>query len=122
MRVWVSHRCSGGGRSLPWSLDLSCATLAPVTQRSETWIVDPDDPRAPPADVWERMTPEQRARVVESLPSEFPLNEAFPPEGDRHWNPQVSARRTLERYFARSGRSGYVGAGLPVYYPAQRMF
>src|SRR5262249_29312854 len=38
------------------------------------------------------------------------------------WNPQVSARKTLERYFRQRGRGVYVGAGLPVYYPGERMF
>jgi hypothetical protein len=58
--------------------------------------------------------------LIESLPSEW--EDALPPEGDRHWNPKVSARKTLERYFARTGRSVYVGSELPIYYPAERVF
>ncbi len=38
------------------------------------YVVDPDDPRAPSAEIWELLTPEERAEVVESLPSEFPLD------------------------------------------------
>jgi hypothetical protein len=48
-----------------------------------TWIVDPADPRAPPQDVWDRMTPAERAAVVASLPADTPL-ELRPPEGDAH--------------------------------------
>jgi hypothetical protein len=39
-----------------------------------TYRVDPDDPRAPPQELWERLTPEERARIVDSLPSEFPVS------------------------------------------------
>jgi predicted Fe-S protein YdhL (DUF1289 family) len=35
------------------------------------YVVDPDDPRAPPQEVWERMTADERKRVIDSLPSEF---------------------------------------------------
>jgi hypothetical protein len=87
---------------------------------TQGWKVDLSDPRAPPTDVWRALTPEERAAVVESLPSEW--EDALPPEGDRHWNPKVSARKTLERYFAKLGRSVYVGSELPTYYPAERVF
>lgn len=66
------------------------------------------------------MTAEERAEVVASLPSDW--EDALPPEGDRHWIPKVSARKTLERYFSRIGRSVYVGSELPIYYPDQRVF
>jgi Uma2 family endonuclease len=87
---------------------------------SRRWAPDPDDPRAPPAEVWAVMSAEDRAEVVASLPSEW--EDALPPEGDRHWIPKVSARKTLERYFSRIGRSVYVGSELPIYYPAERVF
>jgi Uma2 family endonuclease len=95
-----------------------------MTMRAPTplWTVDPDDPRAPPDDVWDAMTPEERKRVVDSLPSEFPVSEAQPPEGDFHWTAKVSAREVLDGYFARTGRRVYVGSELPVYYPGERMF
>lgn len=51
-----------------------------------SWTVDPDDPRAPPSEIWDRLTPSQREDVVENLPSEFPPDEANPPEGDEHWH------------------------------------
>jgi hypothetical protein len=47
------------------------------------WILDRDDPRAPPQEIWDRLSPEERAHVVESLPAEVPL-ELHPPEGDPH--------------------------------------
>jgi Uma2 family endonuclease len=86
------------------------------------WTVDPEDPRAPPADVWEAMSPAERRRVVDSLPSELPVSEALPPEGDAHFNAKVGARDVLGGYFARTGRRVYVASELPVYYPGEKMF
>ncbi|WP_437688077.1 Uma2 family endonuclease [Sorangium sp. So ce176] len=86
------------------------------------WRVDPDDPRAPTAEVWEQLTPAQRRELVDSLPSEFPLDEASPPEGDPHWHPVTRARTTLERWFRRAGRRVYVSGNLAVYYPGERVF
>ncbi|KYF98672.1 hypothetical protein BE18_04545 [Sorangium cellulosum] len=92
-------------------------------QRAPTsWEFDPDDPRAPPQDLWDRMTPEERQRVLDTLPSEFEVSEASPPEGDFHFNPKVAARDTLGGYFQRIGRRVYLACELPVYYPAERMF
>jgi len=87
---------------------------------TQAWKVDPDDPRAPPTEVWQALSAAQREAIVASLPSEW--EDALPPEGDRHWNPKVNARKTLERYFAKVGRSVYVGSELPIYYPAERVF
>ncbi|WP_437607501.1 Uma2 family endonuclease [Sorangium sp. So ce834] len=92
---------------------MSCAT---------PWRVDPDDPRAPTVEVWEQLTPEQRREVVDSLPSDFPLDEASPPEGDPHWHPVTRARTTLDRWFRRAGRRVYVSGNLAVYYPGERVF
>ncbi|KYG05909.1 hypothetical protein BE21_37850 [Sorangium cellulosum] len=92
-------------------------------QRAPTsWEIDPDDPRAPPQELWDRMTPEERQRVLDTLPSEFEVSEASPPEGDFHFNPKVAARDTLGGYFQRIGRRVYLACELPVYYPAERMF
>jgi DNA-binding FadR family transcriptional regulator len=60
------------------------------------WLIDPDDPRAPPQELWDRMTTEQRQRVVDELPCEFEPSEAAPPEGDFHTEPVYSAREVLE--------------------------
>ena len=84
--------------------------------------VDPNDPRAPSQELWERLSPEERARVVDSLPSEFPVSEASPPEGDLHYEAKSRAREVLGGYFSRIGRKVYLGSELPVYYPGEPMF
>lgn len=93
-----------------------------VTDRPERWIVDPDDPRAPPQELWDRMSEAEREEVVESLPSEFEPTEANPPEGDHHTDAVYGARTALRRFFGKMGRRVYVGTNLPVYYPGQSMF
>ncbi|WP_437899553.1 hypothetical protein [Sorangium sp. So ce124] len=46
-------------------------------QRAPTsWVIDPDDPRAPPQELWDRMTPEERQRVLDTLPSKFEISKA----------------------------------------------
>lgn len=94
----------------------------PMSQRPEPWIVNPDDPQAPPQDVWDGLTEEQRQHVVDSLPSEFPPSEAHPPEGDQHTEAVYGARTTLRRFFGKLGRSIYIGTNLPIYYPGRSMF
>ncbi|REG26474.1 putative restriction endonuclease [Archangium gephyra] len=84
--------------------------------------IDPDDPRAPPQEVWERLTPEERARIVAGLPSEFPVSEAAPPEGDPHFVAKVRTREVLGGFFTRTGRKVCLACELPVYYPGERMF
>ncbi|WP_437915895.1 Uma2 family endonuclease [Sorangium sp. So ce302] len=86
-----------------------------------SWVIDPDDPRAPPQEIWDRMTPEERQRVVDALPSEFEISEASPPEGDFHFNAKVAARDTLGGFFQSIGKRVYLACELPVYYPAGRM-
>jgi hypothetical protein len=86
------------------------------------WTLDPDDPRAPTQAVWDRMSPEERKRVVDGLPSEFEVDEAHPPEGDFHFEAKVTAKETLRGYFERIGRRVYFASELPVYYPGEKMF
>lgn len=95
---------------------------ASMSQRPEPWVVDPDDPRAPPQELWDRLTESERQHIVDSLPSEFPPNEARPPEGDQHTEAVYGARTALRRFFGKMGRSIYVGTNLPVYYPGRSMF
>ncbi len=85
-----------------------------------TYVVDPDDPRAPPQEVWDAMSREAQRRVLASLPSE--IEKAYPPEGDPHFRPKVRAREALDDWFRRRGRSVYLGSELPVYYPGEAMF
>ena len=93
-----------------------------MTVAKDIWLVDPEDPRAPPEEVWAAMSEEQRQAVVDSLPSEFPASEAAPPEGDLHTEAVYGARTALRRFFGKLGRSIYVGTNLPVYYPGRSMF
>jgi hypothetical protein len=88
----------------------------------DPYRVDPDDPRAPPQELWERLTPEERARIVASLPSEFPVSEASPPEGDPHFEAKMRTREVLGGYFSRIGRKVYLACELPIYYPGEPMF
>jgi Uma2 family endonuclease len=85
-----------------------------------TYRVDPNDPRAPPSDVWARMSPAERQRVVDSLPSEFPR--ATPPEGDEHFTAKIGARSALGGYFTRIGRRVYLACEMAIYYPGEVYF
>ncbi|MBN1205938.1 MAG: Uma2 family endonuclease [Myxococcaceae bacterium] len=89
---------------------------------AKLYRVDPDDPRAPPQEVWERLTAEERAQIVASLPSEFPPSEATPPEGDPHFEAKARAREVLGSFFSRIGRKVYLACELPIYYPGEPMF
>lgn len=89
---------------------------------SHPYRVNPDDPRAPPLEVWEQLSPEERARVVDSLPFEFPVSEATPPEGDPHYEAKSRAREVLGSFFSRIGRKVYLACELPVYSPGEPMF
>jgi hypothetical protein len=84
------------------------------------WHIDPLDPRAPSAEVWESLSPSERRKVLAALPSDVPLTS--PPEGDPHRIPKVRAFEALEEHFRRIGRGVYLGSELPVYYPSERMF
>lgn len=67
------------------------------------------------------MTPDERAHVVELLPSEFdslPIDLA-PPEGDRHRKAAANATATLDAYFRKLGRKVYLSSNLPVFYPGE---
>jgi anion-transporting ArsA/GET3 family ATPase len=44
--------------------------------------INPDDPRAPPQEVWDRMTAEEREALLASLPSELPVTKEAAPEAD----------------------------------------
>lgn len=101
----------GGGAHLRYLLSMA----APA------WAIDPDDPRAPPEEVWDALSPAERRRIVDSLPSDFPVSEAHPPEGDPHFNAKVGVRGVLGDHFARMGRRVYVACELPVYYPGERL-
>ncbi|KYF68981.1 Uma2 family endonuclease [Sorangium cellulosum] len=82
---------------------------------------DPADPRAPTSDQWARMTPAERARVVDMLPAEVPL-ELMPPEGDAHRKAKRDALDALDGFFRRVGRKIYLSSELAVFYPGEPRF
>jgi Uma2 family endonuclease len=84
--------------------------------------VDPEDPRAPPQEVWDQLSPAEREQIVASLPSEFPVSEANPPEGDWHFNTKVRAKSMLGSFFTKVKRRVYLACELPIYYPNERVF
>jgi hypothetical protein len=86
------------------------------------WTLDPDDPRAPSVEVWERMTEAQRSRVTASLPSEFAATEECLPEGRLHYESVFWTQDSLRTHFDKLGRKIYIGANTAVYYPNERMF
>jgi Uma2 family endonuclease len=96
--------------------------MSTMSEPVASWHVDPEDPRAPPEEVWEQLSQAQRQQVLDSLPSEFPVSESAPPEGDLHTEAVYGARTALRRFFERTGRGIYVGTNLPVYYPGRAMF
>jgi Uma2 family endonuclease len=68
------------------------------------------------------MGPEERLRVVESLPGEVTWDEMAMPEGDPHFGAKVRTLDVLKGHFRHEKRKVYLGAELPVYYPAERRF
>lgn len=96
--------------------------MAAMVQRVPAgYVFDPEDPRAPTEEQWSQMTPVERARVVDMLPSSLPL-ELFPPEGDAHHNAKERAKSTLGDFFRRAGRKVYLSSELAVFYPGERVF
>jgi Uma2 family endonuclease len=85
------------------------------------YVFDPEDPRAPALDQWERMRAEERARVVAMLPPDLPL-EMLPNEGDRHRKAKRGALDALDGFFRRMGRKIYLSSELAIYYPNERRF
>jgi Uma2 family endonuclease len=68
------------------------------------------------------MSETERDYVVATLPSDFPVSDSNPPEGDRHFEAYANARETLDRWYRERGKSVYISGNLPVYYPGERMF
>ena len=46
-----------------------CRYSPRMQQALTSWVIDPADPRAPPQEIWDEMTPAERQHVVDSLPS-----------------------------------------------------
>ena len=85
------------------------------------YLFDPADPRAPTSEQWARMTPAERARVVDMLPAEVPL-ELMSPEGDAHRKAKRDALDALDGFFRRTARKIYLSSELAVFYPGEPRF
>jgi Uma2 family endonuclease len=81
-----------------------------------------EGPCAPTQAEWDAMSPEERARVVESLPARMTDAEMRPPEGDDHLDAKIDARAVLRRFFERTGRRIYIACELTIYYPGEPRF
>lgn len=92
-----------------------------VQRLPEMYRLDPVDPRAPSQEIWDRMSPEERDRVVAMLPIEVPI-ELQPPEGDYHRLAKTRTTDTLDAFFRRIGRKIYVSSELGVFYPDEPRF
>lgn len=86
-----------------------------------TYRVDPDNPIAPPLEVWERMSRTERQLVVDSLPSDVPF-ELYPSEGDDHFEGKTQPLYSLRRFFKSRGRKSYLSAEQVTYYPGEPRF
>ncbi|MDC3979661.1 Uma2 family endonuclease [Polyangium jinanense] len=82
------------------------------------FTVDPEDPRAPPEEVWASMSAEERRRVVSMLPAEVPID-IMAPEGDPHREAKERTLDALGRFFRRTGRRVYLSSELATYYPGR---
>jgi Uma2 family endonuclease len=85
------------------------------------YVLDPADPRAPTHEQWVAMTPAERTRVIDMLPTSLPL-EMQPPEGDVHRTVKQSALSALDDFFRRAGRRIYLSSELLVMYPGEPSF
>jgi Uma2 family endonuclease len=93
-----------------------------VVQRfSGGYVFDPEDPRAPTREQWALMTPVERDRIVDMLPTDLPID-VKPPEGDAHRKAKQGALGALDDFFRRAGRRIYLSSELIVFYPGERSF
>lgn len=92
-----------------------------VQRLPEAYVFDPNDPRAPSEEQWQRMPSDERARVVSMLPAEVPLD-LIPNEGDPHRKAKRAALDTLAGFFQRANRRIYLSSDLTVYYPREPAF
>lgn len=83
-----------------------------------SYVVDPDDPRAPPRDIWEQLSLAEQKRVLEALPAQVP-GRLRSMEGDPLREARTDAIDTLGTFFRRVGRRVYLSSELAVYYPGR---
>ena len=72
-----------------------CASIAAMQTRPLTYVVDPNDPRAPSQELWDRLGDAERARIIQSLPTGQDL---LPSEGTQHFSDKARVFETLSAY------------------------
>lgn len=85
-----------------------------------TYTVDPNDPRAPAQDVWDRLGEAERQRIVDALPES--TADMLPGESTQHFSDKAQVFDTLRRHFDRIRRRIFVASELLTYYPGQPTF
>jgi Uma2 family endonuclease len=88
--------------------------IGPVSLRSAS--LEPTEPRAPSQAAWDKLTQDERMRVVMALPVAAPVD-ARPPEGDAYRKVKTGALQALEAFFRRLKQRVYVSSDLAIYYP-----
>ncbi len=83
------------------------------------YYVDPEDPRAPPQEMWDRMSASEREHVCQMLPAEVPI-EIMAPEGDLHREAKEETLDALGKHFKKCGRRVYLSSELAVFYPDKK--
>ncbi len=78
--------------------------------------VDPEDPRAPPTELWEQAGLAEQKRIDTLLPARVP-SALRAMDGDPHREARSDALSTLRTFFRRVGRRVYLSSDLAVYYP-----
>jgi len=88
--------------------------IAPPSLRSPP--IEPTEPRAPSQAAWDKMTHDERMRVVMALPVATQVD-VRPPEGDAYRKVKTGALQALEAFFKRLKQRVYVSSDLAIYYP-----
>lgn len=120
MRILARRR--GAQRSILSAWMRYSLIVADSGDPSDRYRVDPDDPRAPSQEIWDRLSDAERQAVVASLPLEPPGWDALPPEGGIHFETKAVLRDVLRKHFDRTGRGVFVGCEVAVCYPDERLF
>jgi hypothetical protein len=92
------------------------ARMLPLPLR---YTVDPNDPRAPSQELWDRFSEAERDRIIQMLPT---AKDLLPGENTQHFTDKAQVFDTLRRHFDRINRRIFVASELQVYYPAQPTF
>jgi hypothetical protein len=61
-----------------------------------SWVIDPADPRAPPQEIWDRMSPEERQQVLDALPGKSEVRTRLDSMVSDHEASIADAKRRFE--------------------------